>query len=169
MSGSKILDIRELHKSFPGVRALEAVDFDLYEGEIHCLVGENGAGKSTLVEILAGNYRPDSGVIAVGQESFRELSPAKSLALGIETVHQEDQLTLSVSAAENIYMGNLPGTVVGGGGLVTTTGGGGGAGGLLPSRTSDAWICPKRSSRPHRPPPQPSRWCGPSPLRHGCN
>jgi ABC-type sugar transport system ATPase subunit len=108
-SGSKILDIRELHKSFPGVRALEAVDFDLYGGEIHCLVGENGAGKSTLVEILAGNYRPDSGVIAVGQQSFRELSPAKSLALGIETVHQEDQLTLSVSAAENIYMGNLPG------------------------------------------------------------
>jgi ribose transport system ATP-binding protein len=113
MSGSKILDIRELHKSFPGVRALEAVDFDLYEGEIHCLVGENGAGKSTLVEILSGNYRPDSGVITVGQESFRELSPTRSLALGIDTVHQEDQLTLSVSAAENIYMGNLPGTAAG--------------------------------------------------------
>jgi ribose transport system ATP-binding protein len=113
MSGSKILDIRELYKSFPGVRALEAVDFDLCEGEIHCLVGENGAGKSTLVEILSGNYRPDSGVIRVGQESFRELSPAKSLALGIDTVHQEDQLALGVTAAENIYMGNLPGTAVG--------------------------------------------------------
>jgi ABC-type sugar transport system ATPase subunit len=113
MPGSRILDIRELHKSFPGVRALQAVDFDLYEGEIHCLVGENGAGKSTLVEILSGNYHPDSGVISVGQESFRELSPARSLALGIDTVHQEDQLTLSVSAAENIYMGNLPRTAVG--------------------------------------------------------
>ncbi len=113
MSGNKILDIRGLHKSFPGVRALEAVDFDLYEGEIHGLVGENGAGKSTLVEILSGNYHPDSGVITVGQESFREFSPARSLALGIDTVHQEDQLALGVTAAENIYMGNLPGTAVG--------------------------------------------------------
>jgi ABC-type sugar transport system ATPase subunit len=113
MTRGKILDIRELAKSFPGVRALEAVDFDLYEGEIHGLVGENGAGKSTLVEILSGNYRPDSGVITVGQESYRELSPARSLALGIDTVHQEDQLAPSITAAENIYMGNLPGTAAG--------------------------------------------------------
>jgi len=113
MPGDRILDIRDLHKSFPGVRALEAIDFDLYQGEIHGLVGENGAGKSTLVEILSGNYRPDSGVITIGQESFRELTPARSLAMGIDTVHQEDQLALGVSAAENIYMGNLPGTAVG--------------------------------------------------------
>ena len=113
MSGNRILEIHELAKSFPGVRALQAVDFDLYEGEIHGLVGENGAGKSTLVEILAGNYRPDAGSIAVGGELFRELSPAKSLALGIDTVHQEDQLTFSISAAENVYMGNLPANAVG--------------------------------------------------------
>jgi ribose transport system ATP-binding protein len=113
MSGKKILEIHELAKSFPGVRALQAVDFDLYEGEIHGLVGENGAGKSTLVEILAGNYRPDAGTIAVGREQFRELSPARSLALGIDTVHQEDQLSFMVSAAENVYMGNLPATAVG--------------------------------------------------------
>jgi ribose transport system ATP-binding protein len=113
MSGSKILEIRELSKSFPGVRALQAVDFDLHEGEIHGLVGENGAGKSTLVEILAGNYRPDAGTIAVGGGVFHELSPAKSLALGIDTVHQEDQLSFSLSAAENVFMGNLPSTSVG--------------------------------------------------------
>ena len=113
MSGSKILEIRELVKSFPGVQALKSVDFDLYGGEIHALVGENGAGKSTLVEILAGNYHHDSGSIVVGGEQVRELSPPRSLALGIQTVHQEDQLTNSVSAAENVYMGNLPATAVG--------------------------------------------------------
>ena len=87
-----LLDIRSLDKSFPGVQALSDIDFDLYGGEVHCLVGENGAGKSTLVEILAGNYRPDSGQLLIGGDSYSYLSPAKSLAIGIETVHQEDQL-----------------------------------------------------------------------------
>ena len=103
-----LLDIRSLNKSFPGVQALRSIDFDLYGGEVHCLVGENGAGKSTLVEILAGNYRPDSGQLRIGADSYSNLSPAKSLAIGIETVHQEDQLVLTVTAAENIYMGHLP-------------------------------------------------------------
>ncbi len=103
-----LLDIRSLNKSFPGVQALRSIDFDLYGGEVHCLVGENGAGKSTLVEILAGNYRPDSGQLRIGTDSYSNLSPAKSLAIGIETVHQEDQLVLTVTAAENIYMGHLP-------------------------------------------------------------
>jgi ribose transport system ATP-binding protein len=103
----KILEINALYKSFPGVQALDDVDFDLYDGEIHGLVGENGAGKSTLVEILAGNYRPNSGDLVVGGETYSSLSPAKALSLGIETVHQEDQLAQSITAAENIYMGNL--------------------------------------------------------------
>lgn len=103
----KIVEINALCKSFPGVQALDSVDFDLHAGEIHGLVGENGAGKSTLVEILAGNYRPDSGDIVVGGETFSSLSPARSLSLGIETVHQEDQLAVSITAAENIYMGHL--------------------------------------------------------------
>ena len=94
---------------FPGVHALDNVDFDLEAGEIHCLVGENGAGKSTLVEILSGGYRPDGGEIAVGGEAHAFLTPARSLALGIDTVHQEDQLVTSVTAAENIFMGHLPG------------------------------------------------------------
>jgi ribose transport system ATP-binding protein len=105
---SRILEISNLYKGFPGVQALEAIDFDLYAGEIHGLVGENGAGKSTLVEILAGNYRSDSGAIRMGDEELGFLSPSKALSLGIETVHQEDQLAPSITAAENIYMGNLP-------------------------------------------------------------
>lgn len=104
----KLLDIRNLNKGFPGVQALSDIDFDLYGGEVHCLVGENGAGKSTLVEILAGNYRFDSGQLHIKADSYSYLSPSKSLTIGIETVHQEDQLVLSVTAAENIYMGHLP-------------------------------------------------------------
>ena len=103
----KLLDIRNLNKGFPGVQALSDIDFDLYGGEVHCLVGENGAGKSTLVEILAGNYRFDSGQLHIKADSYSYLSPSKSLTIGIETVHQEDQLVLSVTAAENIYMGHL--------------------------------------------------------------
>ena len=105
---NKLLEIRDLNKSFPGVQALSGIDFDLFGGEIHCLVGENGAGKSTLVEILAGNYRPDSGYITLEGETYYYLSPSKSLSIGIETVHQEDQLVTSVTAAENIFMGHLP-------------------------------------------------------------
>ena len=114
MSGSKILDIRELHKSFPGVRALEAVDFDLYEGEIHCLVGENGAGKSTLVEILSGNYRPDyGGDHRVDGEVSRANALQGPWPWGSTRFTRKTTLAMGVSAAENIYMGNLPGTAVG--------------------------------------------------------
>jgi ribose transport system ATP-binding protein len=102
-----LLEIRNLNKSFPGVQALSGIDFDLYGGEVHCLVGENGAGKSTLVEILAGNYRAESGDIIIEGRTYNYFQPSKSLSLGIETVHQEDQLVTSVTAAENIFMGHL--------------------------------------------------------------
>jgi ribose transport system ATP-binding protein len=108
-----LLGIMGLNKSFPGVRALSAIDFDLRAGEVHCLVGENGAGKSTLVEVIAGNYRPDSGTITVKGEKYAHLTPSRSIELGIETVHQEDQLAAWVTAAENIYTGNLPRTPLG--------------------------------------------------------
>ncbi len=65
-----VLTVNKLEKSFPGVCALSSIDFDLNEGEIHCLVGENGAGKSTFIEILSGKYRPDGGVIRLGGEVF---------------------------------------------------------------------------------------------------
>ena len=105
----QLLRIRALDKVFPGVHALDSVDFDLEAGEIHCLVGENGAGKSTLVEILSGSYRPDGGEINVNGEAHAFLTPTRALALGIDTVHQEDQLVTSITAAENIFMGHLPG------------------------------------------------------------
>ena len=108
-----LLGITGLNKSFPGVRALSAINFELRAGEVHCLVGENGAGKSTLVEVIAGNYRPDSGSITVKGGTFTHLTPSRSIELGIETVHQEDQLASWVTAAENIFTGNLPRTPLG--------------------------------------------------------
>ena len=70
-----LLQVESLYKSFPGVQALASIDFDLKEGEIHCLVGENGAGKSTFIEILSGKYRPDSGRIRLGAKEFSHFIP----------------------------------------------------------------------------------------------
>ena len=104
----RILQVDNLRKSFPGVLALDSIDFDLRRGEIHCLVGENGAGKSTFIEILSGKYRPDSGAIRLGHEEFHYFTPHQSIARGIQTTHQEDHLAMGVTAAENIFMGHLP-------------------------------------------------------------
>lgn len=103
-----LLNIEKLNKSFPGVRALAGINYDLREGEIHSLVGENGAGKSTLIEIISGKYKPDSGAITINGKHFHYLTPAKSIEQGIATVHQHDQLASAVTVAENIYMGCLP-------------------------------------------------------------
>ena len=92
-------------KEFPGVKALSGITFDLYKGEIHCLVGENGAGKSTLMKILAGAYKPDSGAITIGGRTFSELSPHLSQELGIGVIYQENHLIPTMSVAENIFVG----------------------------------------------------------------
>ena len=101
-----ILDIRGLSKSFPGVKALQQVDFDLLEEEIHCLVGENGAGKSTFIKILSGALSPDSGVLTIFGEQYVSLNPHQAIELGIQTVYQESILVGSLSVAENIYLGH---------------------------------------------------------------
>ena len=103
----EILKVKKLNKSFPGVQALKDVDFYLIEGEIHCLVGENGAGKSTFIEILSGALIPDSGEIILFDERYPYLTPNKSIELGIQTVHQENQLVGSLTGAENIFLSNL--------------------------------------------------------------
>ncbi len=103
----KILNINRVSKFYPGVKALVDVDFDLYRGEVHCLVGKNGAGKSTLIEILAGSINADSGTIEVFGKAYENLTPSKSISIGIQTIHQEDQLVEGMTVAENIFLGAL--------------------------------------------------------------
>lgn len=107
MSATPVLHIDNLSKAYPGVQALDSVDYDLYAGEVHGLVGENGAGKSTLIEILAGSIRPDSGTIIVDRDMYEHLDPGKSIELGIQTVHQANQLVEGLSVAENILLNDL--------------------------------------------------------------
>jgi rhamnose transport system ATP-binding protein len=103
-----ILSLSHISKSFPGVRALHDISFDLNRGEVTALIGENGAGKSTIVKILTGIYAADSGAISVsGIESiFR--SPRDSWAAGISAIHQETVMFDELSVAENVFMGHMP-------------------------------------------------------------
>lgn len=103
----KILNVSNVSKFYPGVKALIDIDFDLYRGEVHCLVGKNGAGKSTLIEILAGSINADKGSIEIFGEIYENLTPSKSISLGIQTIHQENQLVEDMSVAENIFLGDL--------------------------------------------------------------
>src|SRR6516162_3806529 len=105
---SSLLELRDITKSFPGVRALENVHFDLRPGEVHALVGENGAGKSTLVKILSGVYQPDRGEICLNGSRVRILNPAHAQILGFSPVHQDLQLEPYLSVAENIFLGRQP-------------------------------------------------------------
>ena len=102
-----VLEMRNIHKSFPGVRALQAVDFTLCEGEIHALMGENGAGKSTLIKVLTGVYEKDEGEIYLkGLDKAAVIrSPQDAQNLGISTVYQEITLCPNLSVAENMYIG----------------------------------------------------------------
>lgn len=95
-------------KSFPGVMALENVDFSLRRGEIHALVGENGAGKSTLIKVLTGVEQPDKGTIELDGKFIQVRSPQHSQELGISTVYQEVNLCTNISVAENIMLGHEP-------------------------------------------------------------
>jgi len=93
---------------FPGVRALDRVDFDLRAGEVHALVGENGAGKSTLMNILGGVIQPTQGKVKIDGRTTAIQSPLQAKRLGISFIHQELMLAESVPAVENILLGNLP-------------------------------------------------------------
>ena len=104
-----LLAVRDLRKAFPGVQALDGVDFDLRAGEVHALVGENGAGKSTLIKILSGAFLPDQGVVEILGQPHRRLTPHQAQDLGIRTIYQERSLVPWMSVSENILLGNLPG------------------------------------------------------------
>ena len=103
-----ILQVRGLSKSFPGVRALDAVDFTVRAGEIHALMGENGAGKSTLIKVLTGVYPRDAGTTELDGKAIQPRSPREAEACGISTVYQEVNLIPHLSVAENICLGRQP-------------------------------------------------------------
>lgn len=107
MKDNAVLEMKNIYKSFPGVRALQGVDFNLCEGEIHALMGENGAGKSTLIKVLTGVYTKDEGQIYLkGHEKAVVIrSPQDAQKLGISTVYQEITLCPNLSVAENMYIG----------------------------------------------------------------
>jgi monosaccharide-transporting ATPase len=105
---SNIVVMKGIRKTFPGVQALENVDFTLRKGEIHALVGENGAGKSTLIKILTGVEQPDAGTITVNEQTLSIKSPQHAQALGISTVYQEVNLCPNLTVAENILIGREP-------------------------------------------------------------
>jgi len=103
-----ILTMTGISKAFPGVQALENVDFTLRKGEVHGLVGENGAGKSTLIKVLTGVEHPDTGTISLNDKQVQVKSPQHAQALGISTVYQEINLCPNLTVSENILIGREP-------------------------------------------------------------
>ena len=103
-----LLELRGITKSFPGVVANDAVDFDLFSGEVHALLGENGAGKSTLMNVLYGLYRPDAGEIRLDGGRAEIASPRDAIELGVGMVHQHFMLIPVMTVAENIVLAMEP-------------------------------------------------------------
>ena len=108
MHDHPLLQLRGVSKTFPGVKALDAVDFVARRGEIHSLMGENGAGKSTLIKVVTGAYRRDVGEMLLDGKSIDPRSPLEAQQLGISTVYQEVNLIPTLSVAENIFVGRQP-------------------------------------------------------------
>ncbi len=106
--GTAMLSMSGISKQFPGVKALEGVDFRLFQGEIHALMGENGAGKSTLIKVLTGVYDIDEGEITLDGRPVRFAGPQQATEAGISTVYQEVNLCANLSVAENIFIGREP-------------------------------------------------------------
>ena len=103
-----LVEMRDIFKSFPGVRALKGVNFSIRKGEILCLLGENGAGKSTLMKILTGVHQPDSGQILFEGKAVKFRNTREAFAHGIGIVFQEFNLCPNLSAMENLFLGNEP-------------------------------------------------------------
>jgi simple sugar transport system ATP-binding protein len=103
-----ILEMKKINKDFPGVKALHEVNFRLFPGEVHAVMGQNGAGKSTLVKVLTGVHRPDSGEVLLQGKPIKPDSPLMAQKLGISTVYQEVNLCPNLSVAENIFIGKQP-------------------------------------------------------------
>ena len=106
MKPSTILSVRNITRSYPGVKALDDVSIDFQAGEVHALVGENGAGKSTLIKVLTGAIEPDSGEIEIAGRRHESFTPHEALFdLGIGAIYQEFNLVPFLSVAENVFFG----------------------------------------------------------------
>jgi ABC-type sugar transport system ATPase subunit len=104
----KVLEMKEIDKSFAGTHALKGINFELELGEVHALLGENGAGKSTLIRVLGGIHQPDSGVIIIDGIKTKIENVHSAQRLGIGIIHQEIVLVPHLSVAENIFLGREP-------------------------------------------------------------
>jgi ABC-type sugar transport system ATPase subunit len=113
LKNAALLEMKKICKRFPGVNALDEVDFDLYPGEVHAILGENGAGKSTLIKILGGIYTKDAGDISIGGRMVHIGDVNQARDLGINVIHQELVLVPYLSATENIFLGREPKTKIG--------------------------------------------------------
>ena len=103
-----ILEMKAISVEFPGVKALSKVDFRLFPGEVHALMGQNGAGKSTLIKAMTGVFRPDEGTIELSQKPIAPGTPLDAQKLGISTVYQEVNLCPNLTVAENMFIGRQP-------------------------------------------------------------
>jgi ABC-type sugar transport system ATPase subunit len=110
METEPYIHLSGITKTFPGVKALDDVSFTVRRGEVHAVVGENGAGKSTLINIIAGNYRPDSGYIETKGEKARIRDYAEALRMGISVIYQERSLVPNLSVAETVFANRQPKT-----------------------------------------------------------
>ena len=108
MTDGVLLRARGITKKFPGVVALDGVDFDLRAGEVHILLGENGAGKSTLVKILSGAYAPDAGEVFIDGQRVESFDPRVAEQMGVSIIYQEFNLVPYLNVAENIFLGRFP-------------------------------------------------------------
>ncbi|MCL2493788.1 MAG: sugar ABC transporter ATP-binding protein [Clostridiales bacterium] len=102
---NELLNLVNISKTFPGVRALDHIDFTLNAGEIHCICGENGAGKSTLIKIISGAHQPDAGGEIRFEGKKVTLNPVGAMQLGIQTIYQENTVFGTLSVSENIFVG----------------------------------------------------------------
>ncbi len=105
-TGEVVLELKDVVKTFPGVRALDGVQLEVRAGEVHCLLGQNGAGKSTLIKVLAGVHRADEGTITWRGEPFAPANPQAAMKAGIATIYQELDLVDELSVAENAFLGH---------------------------------------------------------------
>lgn len=102
------LRVSQIEKSFPGVKALDKIDFAVKKGSVHVLCGENGAGKSTLMKIINGIYQPDGGQIYIDEQPVKISNPIQARNLGISMIFQELNYVPEMTVEENIFLGNLP-------------------------------------------------------------
>ncbi|MBQ0059642.1 MAG: sugar ABC transporter ATP-binding protein [Lachnospiraceae bacterium] len=101
-----ILSIKDIHKSFDHVTALDGMSFDIHEGQITAIVGDNGSGKSTLIKILSGNIAPDKGSISIDGTDYSSFNINQTLKLGIRTVYQDLSLDNHKNSWENVFLGS---------------------------------------------------------------